>query len=219
MPKYFFHLVGHLPAHDLLGHDCANDTEARIRGNFIAHKVGTGKLRWGERAISFRSAMRVIRKLLRSLCPQQRLRPCGQDQRPCLLLPPRRHLRRTFFVGYAHATGPSCSRWMSSSDFSGSRPLMSSVFMAVLESEGLPERSPLRVRGTSALVCQYWESLAIARAVPIVSLASRRARRSSRAYWLSLFSVALALRQIPALGLPAFSQSCNAWSLICSSSA
>jgi hypothetical protein len=58
MPKYFFHLVGHLPAHDLLGHDCANDTEARIRGNFIAHKVGTGKPEMGREGnfISVRDA-------------------------------------------------------------------------------------------------------------------------------------------------------------------
>jgi hypothetical protein len=43
MPKYFFHLAGQLPAHDLLGHECANDEEARDHGNFIAHRIGTEK--------------------------------------------------------------------------------------------------------------------------------------------------------------------------------
>ena len=43
MPKYFFHLAGQLPAHDLLGHDCANDREANDHGNFIAHRIGTEK--------------------------------------------------------------------------------------------------------------------------------------------------------------------------------
>jgi hypothetical protein len=43
MPKYFFHLAGELPAHDLLGHECANDQEARDHGSFIAHRIGTEK--------------------------------------------------------------------------------------------------------------------------------------------------------------------------------
>jgi hypothetical protein len=43
MPKYFFHLAGQLPAHDLLGHDCANDREAKDHGDFIAHRIGTEK--------------------------------------------------------------------------------------------------------------------------------------------------------------------------------
>jgi hypothetical protein len=43
MPKYFFHLAGELPAHDLLGHECADDKEARDHGNFIAHRIGTEK--------------------------------------------------------------------------------------------------------------------------------------------------------------------------------
>jgi hypothetical protein len=43
MPKYFFHLAGELPAHDLLGHECANDKEAKDHGNFIAHRIGTEK--------------------------------------------------------------------------------------------------------------------------------------------------------------------------------
>ena len=41
MPKYFFHLAGNVPAHDILGHECANDEEAQDHGNFIAHRIGT----------------------------------------------------------------------------------------------------------------------------------------------------------------------------------
>jgi hypothetical protein len=41
MPRYFFHLAGDVPAHDLLGHDCANEAEARDHGSFIAHRIGT----------------------------------------------------------------------------------------------------------------------------------------------------------------------------------
>ena len=41
--KYFFHLMGELPAHDILGHDCGNEAEARDHGSFIAHRVGTEK--------------------------------------------------------------------------------------------------------------------------------------------------------------------------------
>ena len=43
MPKYFFHLAGQLPAHDLIGHGCANDKEAKDHGSFIAHRIGTEK--------------------------------------------------------------------------------------------------------------------------------------------------------------------------------
>ena len=43
MPRYFFHLVGELSAHDVLGHECANDDEARDHGSFIAHRIGTEK--------------------------------------------------------------------------------------------------------------------------------------------------------------------------------
>jgi hypothetical protein len=41
MPRYFFHLVGQLPATDLIGRECLNDDEAREHGNFIAHRIGT----------------------------------------------------------------------------------------------------------------------------------------------------------------------------------
>jgi hypothetical protein len=43
MPKYFFHLAGDVPGHDLLGHECANDKEAQDHGSFIAHRIGTEK--------------------------------------------------------------------------------------------------------------------------------------------------------------------------------
>jgi hypothetical protein len=43
MPKYFFHLAGQLPARDMLGHECANDKEAKDHGNFIAYRIGTEK--------------------------------------------------------------------------------------------------------------------------------------------------------------------------------
>lgn len=43
MPRYFFHLAGQLPARDLIGHECANDKEAKDHGSFIAHRIGTEK--------------------------------------------------------------------------------------------------------------------------------------------------------------------------------
>lgn len=43
MPRYFFHLVGDVPAHDVIGHECANDSEAREHGSFIAHRIGSEK--------------------------------------------------------------------------------------------------------------------------------------------------------------------------------
>jgi hypothetical protein len=43
MPKYFFHLAGQIPAHDLIGQECANESEAKDHGTFIAHRIGTEK--------------------------------------------------------------------------------------------------------------------------------------------------------------------------------
>jgi uncharacterized protein DUF6894 len=43
MPKYFFHLAGSIPAHDIVGHECMDDDEARDHGSFIAHRIGTEK--------------------------------------------------------------------------------------------------------------------------------------------------------------------------------
>jgi hypothetical protein len=43
MAKYFFHLMGDVPAHDLLGHDCTNDKAAEEYGKMLARDVGTDK--------------------------------------------------------------------------------------------------------------------------------------------------------------------------------
>jgi hypothetical protein len=43
--RYFFHLAGELEARDLLGHECANDNEAKAHGSFIARRIGTEKPR------------------------------------------------------------------------------------------------------------------------------------------------------------------------------
>jgi hypothetical protein len=40
--RYFFYLAGEEP-HDLLGHNCANDKEAKDHANFIANRMGTEK--------------------------------------------------------------------------------------------------------------------------------------------------------------------------------
>jgi hypothetical protein len=39
MTRYFFHLAGELPAHDLVGHECNNDDEARKHGSLLARGV------------------------------------------------------------------------------------------------------------------------------------------------------------------------------------
>ena len=41
MDKFYFELVGDLTASDLIGHECANEEEAREHGRFIAHRIGT----------------------------------------------------------------------------------------------------------------------------------------------------------------------------------
>jgi hypothetical protein len=41
--RYFFHLAGELPARDLLGQECANDQEARDRGNSLANRIAADK--------------------------------------------------------------------------------------------------------------------------------------------------------------------------------
>ena len=43
MPKYFFHLLGDVPVHDLIGHECADDKEAEKYGKMLAHNVGTDR--------------------------------------------------------------------------------------------------------------------------------------------------------------------------------
>ncbi len=43
MPRYFFYLDGNVSARDVIGHDCADDQQARDDGNLIAHRLGTEK--------------------------------------------------------------------------------------------------------------------------------------------------------------------------------
>ena len=43
MSRYFFHLAGDIPAHDVIGQECAGVEEAREHGRFIAHRIGTEK--------------------------------------------------------------------------------------------------------------------------------------------------------------------------------
>ena len=43
MPKYFFHLLGDVPVHDLIGHECADDKEAEKYRKMLAHNVGTDR--------------------------------------------------------------------------------------------------------------------------------------------------------------------------------
>jgi hypothetical protein len=44
MPKYFFHLLGDVSAHDLIGHECTGDKEAQKYGKMLSHNVGTDRL-------------------------------------------------------------------------------------------------------------------------------------------------------------------------------
>lgn len=43
MPVYYFNLVGDFDAHDVAGHECADDQEARHDGDMIAHRLATEK--------------------------------------------------------------------------------------------------------------------------------------------------------------------------------
>jgi hypothetical protein len=43
MSKYCLHLAGDVAAHDMMGHECANDQEAKQYGSVIAHRIGTEK--------------------------------------------------------------------------------------------------------------------------------------------------------------------------------
>ena len=43
MPRYFFHLAGEIPAHDVHGHECSCDAEAKQHAEFIAHRIGSEK--------------------------------------------------------------------------------------------------------------------------------------------------------------------------------
>jgi hypothetical protein len=39
MRRFFFHLAGELPAHDVLGHQCRSRREARDHAEYIAHRL------------------------------------------------------------------------------------------------------------------------------------------------------------------------------------
>jgi hypothetical protein len=43
MPLYRFDLLGDLPAHDIAGHDCFDDKEAKHDGDLLAHRFATEK--------------------------------------------------------------------------------------------------------------------------------------------------------------------------------
>lgn len=44
MQRYFFHLIGETHAHDDVGHECADDSEACRHGSFVAHRIGNEKV-------------------------------------------------------------------------------------------------------------------------------------------------------------------------------
>ena len=41
MKRFYFDLVGEVPARDFLGHECSSRREARKHASFIAHRIGT----------------------------------------------------------------------------------------------------------------------------------------------------------------------------------
>jgi hypothetical protein len=41
MKRFFFDLIGELPARDVLGHECSSNKEARQHAHLIARRVGT----------------------------------------------------------------------------------------------------------------------------------------------------------------------------------
>ena len=43
MPLYRFDLLGDLPAHDITGHECTDDEEAKHEADLIAHRLATEK--------------------------------------------------------------------------------------------------------------------------------------------------------------------------------
>jgi hypothetical protein len=40
MKRYYFDLIGEVPARDFLGHECSSRNEARKHASFIAHRIG-----------------------------------------------------------------------------------------------------------------------------------------------------------------------------------
>jgi hypothetical protein len=41
MKRFFFDLVGDVPARDFMGHECSSKTEAKRHAAFVAHRIGT----------------------------------------------------------------------------------------------------------------------------------------------------------------------------------
>jgi hypothetical protein len=41
MQRFFFDLVGDVPARDFMGHECSSKKEARQHASLIAHRIGT----------------------------------------------------------------------------------------------------------------------------------------------------------------------------------
>ena len=68
MPRYFFHLIGDIPAHDFLGHDCESDDEARDHATFRAHRIGTEKPEMVKSQSTYKSWTSKIRRLDRLRC-------------------------------------------------------------------------------------------------------------------------------------------------------
>lgn len=48
MKRFFFDLVGELPAHDVLGHHCKSRKEAKDHAKFIAQRIGTERPRFSK---------------------------------------------------------------------------------------------------------------------------------------------------------------------------
>jgi hypothetical protein len=41
MKRYYFDLIGEVPARDFLGHQCSSRNEARKHASFIVHRIGS----------------------------------------------------------------------------------------------------------------------------------------------------------------------------------
>ncbi|WP_375143954.1 hypothetical protein [Bradyrhizobium sp. Ash2021] len=48
MKRFFFDLVGELPAHDVLGHQCKSRKEAKDHAKFIAQRIATERPIFGK---------------------------------------------------------------------------------------------------------------------------------------------------------------------------
>jgi hypothetical protein len=48
MKRFYFDLVGDLPARDFMGHECSSKKEAKQHASFIAYRIGTEKPRFAK---------------------------------------------------------------------------------------------------------------------------------------------------------------------------